>query len=173
LCKSSSGTYYIGEPTETGAYFAWGETVGYNAGEGHKFNSSNYTASSISANLSLSQDAARVRLGSPWRMPTRAEYDNLISNTVSEWGTLDGVNGRYLYKKDTNGNKVAGSYIFFPAVGRFHGTSLGNSGTYGHYWSTTYDDSSNAYYLNFNSSNIHTSYYDRSRGLPIRTVQDK
>jgi uncharacterized protein (TIGR02145 family) len=169
----NNGVYSIGGPTDAGAYFAWGETVGYNEGEGHNFSSSNYTASSISANLSLSQDAARVRLGSPWRMPTRAEYDNLISNTVSEWGTLDGVNGRYFYKKDTNGNKVAGSYIFFPAVGNFNGTSLNYSGTYGYYWSATYYDSSSAYFLGFSSSYVSASSDRRRYGMPIRPVQDK
>lgn len=169
----NNGVYSIGGPTDAGAYFAWGETVGYNRGEGHSFSSSNYTASSISANLSLSQDAARVRLGSPWRMPTKAEYNNLISNTVSEWGTLDGVNGRYFYKKDTNGNKVAGSYIFFPAVGYYDGTSLNDSGTYGRYWSTTYNGSSDAYYLYFGSSSVGTNLYHRYYGMPIRPVQDK
>ena len=62
--------------------------------------------------------------------------------------------------------------MFFPASGRYNGTSLENRGTNGNYWSASFNDSTNAYNLNFNSSNVNPqNNNNRYRGLTVRPVQ--
>ena len=54
-------------PEEYGLYFAWGETTGYTSKQVtsgvRKFDEASYTASAISTDLTLEQDAAHVNLG--------------------------------------------------------------------------------------------------------------
>jgi hypothetical protein len=62
--------------------------------------------------------------------------------------------------------------VFFPASGRYNGASLENRGTNGYYWSASFNDSTNAYNLNFNSSNVNPqNNNNRYRGLTVRPVQ--
>ena len=62
--------------------------------------------------------------------------------------------------------------MFFPASGRYNGTSLENRGTNGYYWSASFNNSTNAYNLNFNSSNVNPqNNNNRYRGLTVRPVQ--
>lgn len=62
--------------------------------------------------------------------------------------------------------------MFFPASGRYNGTSLENRGTGGYYWSASFYDSTSAYYLGFYSSYVYpqNGYY-RYRGFTVRPVQ--
>ena len=70
-------------PEQAGLYFAWGETKGYTAEQigalERSFYESSYNAgktASISADLTLEQDAAHVCMGGDWRMPTKKEWDD-------------------------------------------------------------------------------------------------
>ena len=82
----AAGNIGAEQPWETGKYFAWGETIGYtedNVSSGKRsFNSVGYTASIISGDLTLEQDAARANLGGNWQMPTTDYYQELIDNTL-------------------------------------------------------------------------------------------
>jgi uncharacterized protein (TIGR02145 family) len=61
---------------------------------------------------------------------------------------------------------------FFPAAGNYNGTSLNNRGSNGYYWSSSYNNSSNAYNLNFNSSNVNPqNNNNRYYGFSVRAVQ--
>jgi hypothetical protein len=63
-------------------------------------------------------------------------------------------------------------YVFFPASGRYNGTTLKNRGTYGYYWSASFNSATNAYYLDFSSSNVNPQNNNyRYRGLTVRPVQ--
>ena len=64
-------------------------------------------------------DAATANWGSGWRMPTQAEFQELLDNTTSIWGALNGVNGRLFTA--TNGNS-----IFMPGAGLYWSSSLGS-----------------------------------------------
>ena len=129
-------------PEHPGLYFAWGETVGYTAeyvesGE-RAFDYENYTDPSVSGNLKLEQDAARVNLGGNWRMPTYDEWKELIENCNVSWeknynGT--GVAGR-VFTSRVNGNSV-----FFPAAGCCFLSSAHDVGSYGYYWSASWGGS--------------------------------
>lgn len=54
--------------------------------------------------------------------------------------------------------------------GYYNGTTLNNSGTNGNYWSTDFNNSSNANYLNFNSSSKNMNNNNRNYGQSIRAV---
>lgn len=152
-----------------GKYFSWGNTDGHAEGSGYDFSQDVYDttpAAAITDNLSLSQDAARANLGAPWRMPTEAEFQELINNCASVWTTLNGVNGR-LFTSNVNGNQ-----LFLPADGSYNGTSLGDRGTTGRYWSSTYNSVTNARFLYFNSSDVNPEgLSDRRYGFSVRAVR--
>ena len=63
-------------------------------------------------------------------------------------------------------------HVFFPASGNYNGTSLNNRGTNGNYWSASFNSATNAYNLNFNSSNVNPqNNNNRRNGRSVRPVQ--
>ena len=148
------------KPEECGDYFAWGETKPKSS-----YSSSNYTYTSNTSTLPMSNDAARVNWGGSWRMPTKAEQDELRTNCTWTWTTQNGVKG-YKVTSKSNGNS-----IFLPAAGDFYGTSLYDEGSKGCYWSSSlYDNSSYAYYLSFTSYDVSRYSNNRFRGQSVRPV---
>ena len=162
------------KPEDYGLYFAWGETTGYTAEQVKSgvrvFSSSVYksgSAASISADLTLERDAAHVNLGGNWRMPTKAECQELIDNCDASWtenynGT--GVAGR-IFTSRVNGNSV-----FFPAAGLCEYSFVYDVGSYGDYWSTSWSSSSDAWGLYFYSGYQYLDVYDRYAGYSVRGV---
>ena len=147
------------KPEEYGYYFWWGDTVGYkfvngtwvatdgstsnfsfssgNAPTCGKDNATLQSAGYIDAtgNLVAAHDAATAHLGSPWRMPTDAEFDALFKNCTTEWTLRNGVYGRLVKGKP---GAYAAKSIFLPAAGYGSGSDhLYDPGSYGHYWSST------------------------------------
>ena len=181
------------EPEEYGYYFWWGDTVGYErqgnawvAADGSssdfsfspgntptydKDNSALWTAGYIDAtgNLTAAHDAATAHLGAPWRMPTSAEIDALLSNCTTTWITRNGVNGRLV----TGKGAYADRSIFLPAAGYGYDSDLNFPGSYGRYWSSSpnSDNSSHAWYLSFSSGYFGWRSYGRSYGKPVRPVR--
>ena len=142
-------------PEEYGLYFAWGETTGYTADDItsgiRAFNEDTYNAgpaASISANLTLEQDAAYVNMGGNWRMPTRAECLELIDNTTQMW--TDDYNGTGVAGKVFT-SKVNGNSVFFPAAGRCDNSDVLGGDENGYYWSASWSSSSSEWYLYFDS----------------------
>ena len=174
--KWAAGNIGAKNPEDYGLYFAWGETTGYTAEQVtsgvREFSSSVYnagSAASISTNLSPNDgnDAARANLGENWRMPTQAECNELIDNCTSTWtddynGT--GVAGR-LFTSKVNGNSV-----FFPAAGYCDDSSVNYRGSYGDYWSASWDSSSLAWYLSFLSGSANLDVEIRCCGQSVRGV---
>ena len=168
-------------PEESGGYFAWGEieekssynwnTYKYCFGTG--FNLTKYCFDSQygldgfvdnKLQLDLEDDAAHVNWGVPWRMPTRAEQDELRKNCTWQWTTQNGVNG---YKvTGRNGNS-----IFLLAAGIVD--DLVHSEPCGYYWSSsisTFGQSSYAQGLKFTSGATETLNISSDHGLTIRPV---
>ena len=185
------------DPWEYGYYFWWGDTVGYtNTGKGWisvkdgaeiQFSSSGtagstgYQNNSVlleagyideTGNLVAAYDAATAHLGSPWRMPTQAEFSALINNCTTTWITTHGVPGLLV----TGMGEFANGSIFLPVTGDGYESSLYYIGLKGVYWSSTPnpDYSSRAWYIYFNESESGLGFnnYYRYYGRPVRPVRD-
>ncbi len=169
-------------PEDYGDYFAWGETTTKDTYDWSTYkwcNGSNTTLTKYCNNsdygyngftdgktvLDMDDDAARANWGGEWRMPTKAECQELIDNTTSEWTTQNGVNGRK-FKSKSNGN-----YIFLPAAGYRWRGELGDVGSYGYYWSSTPSGEGCAYGLNFGSGSANWYGIGRSGGQSVRPVR--
>ncbi len=130
-------------PDEYGDYFAWGETQPksdyswntYKYCNGNddimtKYcNNSSYGIVDNKTVLDPADDAAHIKWGGSWRMPTSAEFEELRTDCTWMWTTQYGVYGYKVVSK-TNGN-----FIFLPAAGARYDTSLGYAGSAGNYWS--------------------------------------
>lgn len=155
-------------PSDLGLYFSWGNVEGHRIDEGYDFSQDEYDttpAAAITADLSLSEDAARANLGVPWRMPSANEFQELNDNCTSIWTTMDGVHG-LLFTSNVNGNT-----LFLPAAGYYNGTSLNDRSSYGDYWSSTYNSLQGARRLRFSNESIDPqgSIY-RYLGFSVRAV---
>ena len=171
-------------PEEYGDYFAWGETTPkttynwstYKYCNGDEYSMTKYCTDSYigtvdnKTTLELSDDAAHVNWGGSWRMPTKAEQDELrnTNNCTWTWTTQNGVNG-YKVTSKKNGNS-----IFLPAAGFRSGSSLSSVGSSGGYWpsslDTIYTYSDCAFFLGFGSSNVGLNGNSRYYGRSVRAV---
>ena len=168
------------KPEEYGDYFAWGETQpksnydwntykwcnGSNDTQTKYNTKSNYGTVDNKTTLDLSDDAARANWGGNWRMPTKAEQDELRNNCTWTWTTQNGVNGCKVTSK-SNGNS-----IFLPAAGYRGGSSLKLAGNYAYYWSSSLDSDypDHAYPLYFYSRIIGGYSDTRYDGNSVRPV---
>ena len=161
-------------PEEYGLYFAWGETTGYTgeqitSGE-RLFTQDVYNAgpaASISADLTLEQDAAHVNLGGNWRMPTKTEEQELLDNCDGLW--TDDYNGTGVAGSVFT-SKVNGNSVFFPAAGGCSNSSVDYVGSHGLYWSASWDSSSHAWYLHLSSRFNGVGFDVRYNGFSVRAV---
>ena len=133
------------KPEDYGNYYAWGETSTKSSYIESKSKTYGKNIGDIKGNSNY--DAARANWGGNWRLPTKAERQELIDKCNWTWITQNGKNG---YKvTGPNGNS-----IFLPAAGFRYGSSLYFAGSCGYYWSSSpYESGSDyAYDLGFNSS---------------------
>ena len=166
------------KPEEYGDYFAWGETQPKSTYDWSTYKwcngSSNtlikYCTSSSCGTidnktiLDVSDDAAHVNWGDSWRMPTKAEQDELRNNCIWTLTTQNGVNG---YKVTSKSN---GKSIFLPAAGYCSDRPF--KGSYGYYWSSSLGTGSPSYAcaLYFYSSYVEWYNMYRYYGYPVRPV---
>ncbi len=173
-------------PEDYGDHFAWGETEPYysslspltwKTGKEKGYAWQSYCGDSFFTEwstppynattkiLTPEYDAATANWGGAWRMPTKAEQDELRNKCTWTWTQKKGING---YKVEgPNGNS-----IFLPASGYRYDSSLYDVGSYCVYWSSSlYEDySSNAYCLYLSSGYVGWSGSDRYSGLSVRSV---
>lgn len=165
-----------------GDYYAWGETEAktdyswstYKWCNGYfdlltKYNTSEYYG--VVDNkivLELEDDVAYMQLGDMWRMPTDAEWEELLEQCSFVWTKVNEVYG-CRFTSNKNGNS-----IFLPAAGEKYNSSFNFEGSIGNYWSSSLytDYPSGAWYMNFNgghaerASGGNTRYY----GFSVRPV---
>ena len=167
------------KPEEYGNYYAWGETkpkTTYNwsnykwmqQGKSEWIYITKYTIADGKILLEPGDDAATAKLGSPWRIPTLTDMQELIDNCDWEWTEVNGVKGC----KATGPN---GNSIFLPAAGYYADSKLNDKGTRGAYWSGSHSGSItyNANDLDFFSNNPPSLNHDsRMFGLSVRPVSD-
>ena len=105
-------------------------------------------------------------MGSPWKMFTQAQGQELINGTNSTWTSINGVNGRKFTSK-TDSTK----YIFLTAAGNWDGSSHDGTGSYGLYWGTTWYSSSEVCYMYIYNVNSYIYNNYRRYGKTVRAIQ--
>lgn len=169
------------KPEERGEFFAWGETQpkGDYCFSTYSFkNSTDYSFTKYVTNssngvvdnnayLDPEDDAACVNWGGNWRMPTNAEWVELLNHCSWIWITQNGVKGRLVI--GSNGHS-----IFLPAAGNVYDTYPGGAGSYGNYWSSSLcmEYPGSAYGVYFNGGEAYRDYCFRYLGQSIRPVYD-
>ncbi|MCR5780008.1 MAG: BACON domain-containing protein [Bacteroidaceae bacterium] len=166
-------------PADYGGYYAWGETAtkGNYEWETYKWCNGRYdtmskycTDSELGTvdnltQLEMSDDAARVYMGSPYRIPTIEELTELNDNCTWTWVTINNING---YKVTaSNGNS-----IFLPVAGERSGNGSGMTDD-GIYMSSSLYTSTpfQARILSFsNNFHITTGREYRYYGMSVRAV---
>ena len=196
-----SGTLWakcnIGATTESdyGIYFQWGDISGISGSLVDKYSDENYSWATTPFNngsssfdreyfnsvkdtvcpndvLAKEYDAAAQIMGDDWRMPTKAEFDELLSGTTNEWIANyndTGVSGRkFTSKTDTS------KYIFIPAAGYCSNGSVYYVGYYGNVWTSSLLNSNpnGAWYLGFGSDDCYMGDGYRYLGWSVRGVMD-
>ena len=174
-------------PEDYGDYFAWGETVPkeYYIWNTYQYcngsyitltkycNNSGYGNNGYVDNLTAllpEDDAVTAIWGEGWRMPTQAEWQELLDNTTVTWTHQNGVNGRLFTA--SNGNT-----LFLPAAGVRGDSSLNLAGSDGFYWSSSLNtyDPDDAWSLGFDSvyCRMYSDYrYYGSSVRPVRSGQN-
>ena len=168
--SSGFGTYFAWGETKPKEYYSW-NTYAWSRGNTQFL--TKYSTTDRRTQLAISDDAARANWGGEWRMPTVAEYEELINpaNCSWEWTNKDGVNGYKVTSKKT------GKSIFFPITGcRFFG-EVQFRAINGIYWtSSLYSTNPNkAWCLEFNFEDVSVYYgnlsSNRFSGRCIRAVR--
>ena len=175
----------VDSPEDYGDYFAWGETEpkevygwtnykwcngSYNTLTKYCSNS-DYGANGFVDNkkeLDPEDDAAYVNWGPSWRMPTRAQMQELVENCTWQLTTQNGVKGQLA--KGPNGKT-----LFFPAASYRYDSWLNEEGINGDYWSREggYSTSYLAFDLYFEwEGNVYwDDFLSRRDGLSVRPVR--
>lgn len=159
-----------------GDYFAWGETApkAWYAWSTYKWGTSalaisKYNVEDVRYALLPEDDAATASLGSEWRIPSVADWYELLDYCSWTW---DETNSGYLVTSSSNGNS-----IFLPAPGLKPDDDDFPAGVYGGYWSIQrgYDEDSAyvIYYYNDGNDDPEADYWSDYRyyGYAIRAVK--
>ena len=157
-------------PEEYGHYYAWGETV-----EKYKFTYGNYkyTDKYLGGYINIGRDiagteydVAYAKWGGDWKMPTKNQINELLTNCTHVLTSQNGASGALF--TGPNGNS-----IFMPLAGYRQGEDYIRSSTHGYYWTSTLGPAyrNNAYYLYFGLGSWASDYYiDRHNGFTVRAV---
>ena len=170
-------------PEEYGKYFSWGEIKAkenYNwqsyvfaDGAYNKLNKycnkAFYGADGFTDSLEVllqDDDVASVQWSKKWKMPTREQWDELMTLADYKMTERNGVKG-YLF---THGN----SSVFLPAAGVYHDSTLVDASSNGIYWSGSLDTDypNRAWYFCFYVGHCGVGYRDRNFGLTVRPVSN-
>lgn len=164
-------------PEEYGGYFAWGETEpksSFTSQTYEFYDSRSDSYMDIGSEISGTEyDAATVNWGSPWRMPSKKDMEELIEECIWSETVMNGVTGCQI--EGPNGNT-----IFLPYSGYISGKSL--------YFDDGYIEGSSSYirsgtignnkrdaYILCSSGSageIMEFYWQRYWGMAIRPVMD-
>ena len=156
-------------PEDYGLYFSWGNFTGHAQGSGYDFSSANYANTDgavLSGDIPVNDafDMVHHNMGGLWRLPRKAELQELLDNCDFEYIIQDGVQGGRFT------SRINGNSIFIPASGYYWDTSWQMEGITGHLWTSaigTEEGCGFALYLN-TYLNINNDY--RYWGMPARGV---
>ena len=135
-------TFNLGatRPEQAGYYYAWGETQPKDVFSWATWKWCDGTADTINKygnppfdnryNLDWEDDAAHVKLGDEWRMPTIAERDELFAHCTLTPAT---VNGEKVIQVTS---KINGNSIYLPVSGYYRETGFIDNG-YAAFWTSS------------------------------------
>ena len=169
---------------DLGDYFSWGET-----GSKTEFQVNNYKwikdglltkycvnpyLGNVDDKLSLDieDDAARTKLGTGWRMPTMAEFQELYEKCTWIWSELNGVRGFMII---SNVPGYENRYIFLPAAGYNPQDEVMSDNYYCYYWMSEInkdDTTPSAMIWRASAMNAGLGSSPRYYGIPIRPVHE-
>ena len=179
------------KPEEFGDYFAWGETEPksdyswdtYKWCKGSSTTMTKYCNNSEYGNngftdtkttLDPEDDVAHVKWGGSWRMPTKAELDELRNNCTWTWYSRNNTefNGVTGYKVTSNKEGYTDCFIFLPAAGSRLGTNpMGIIINGSYYSSTLYTHGPEyAYRFDLRADGVRWNQTLRVRGQSVRPV---
>lgn len=123
--------------------------------------------------LEPEDDAAHVHISGDCRVPTEAEFQELIDACNTTWITNyngTGIRGR-LFTLKSDPSKT----LFFSTSGYLHMTNWFGARSYGYYWSSSLASSYSYYGRNllFDSSSYYMDSDYRSSGWSIRAILPK
>lgn len=161
-------------PEDRGDYYSWGETQPHNEnilneGLWHENELGilrRHGAIDGNNNLTAGYDAATANWGGEWRMPTKAEFEELYRSCETE------VYEDHVLFTGPNGNTLILPYTGEKEQSIFRMEYNLTGGRIGHYWSATADNWHvlSCYYFALNSHKLHQA---RSHmGYSIRPVCD-
>lgn len=181
------------------SFFSWGNTDAHNPNSNNVFDYNwgfvndnepwyenqvygDTPGAALTDDIPLASDAAREICGGSWRMPSSAEFEELIDNcdfvqadgstvidpaVTNKMVTVNGVQGIYLK------SKINGNLLFFSCCGVGEFNTWKGRGTLGIYLSTTFYNSRAYHSLYFYSEGVSPeSGIKRYYGCPIRPVMD-
>lgn len=97
---------------------------------------------------------------------------DLFSTNYAESGNTNQLLSTPCDRQLVEERNTADCSFFLPAAGnRNSDGTMNNVGSNGNYWSSTPNDSSNAYNLNFNDGNINVNNTNRNNGQSVRCVK--
>lgn len=171
------------------SFFSWGNVDGHNPindttfdydwGNGNDGPYAQTPGAQLTGDIPLTHDAARVNCGSPWRMPSSSQFQELVNNCVfinadgteiaasqtNKLVTVNDIVGIYLK------SKINGNLLFFPCCGNGNNTSLVARRTYGFYWSNNLYSQVNGSDLIFREGEVSAQHNsNRSSGFPLRPI---
>lgn len=189
-----SGTIWAGynvganSPKESGAYYAWGDIDDKNTYTKDGYFDTDrienaivlfkvYKTGSKTSIIGTERDVARVKWGTPWKMPSKAQIEELLSKCKKFFVKCKGDSKDYILFKGPNGKS-----ILFPASGKKYDKNLMEEYRC-YYWSGELDSpmafsqmasclSGSGY--SWDSSVSAEVYYDfRWYGMNVRAVKSK
>lgn len=177
------GSFDLGatQPAGLSYHYSWGETEPkglYNwpnykwcSGSATTLTKYNHLASYGQVDnlhcLSRNDDAATVKLGDKWRIPSAEEWAELLDPANCTWETAN-QNGAAGVKVTS---KVNGNSIFFRWNGIYEGNTLMNQNAAGSWWSDTLNDEnpSDAWFMHSGNENVSFGT-GRQLGRTVRPV---
>lgn len=182
------------------SFFSWGNVEGHNPIPGRAEFAYNWgtvrgaspyyegmvygttPGAALAIDIPPAMDAARIFLGSPWRMPSVDDMNELLSSCdflmsdgvtpipSSERNKMVSVNGFYgIYLR----SRYNGRIIFIAAAGYGQRLVWSLTGVQGYLWLSTWGDEKSAGRLRMTTNGIVVDTDgERYRGFPIRPVYD-
>ena len=147
-------------PESYGNYYAWGETET----KSEYRNDNHYIGAG--SDLLDSSDAAHVNWGGNWRIPTKAEFEELRDRCSWDYMKISGTPGFNV--TGPNGNS-----IFLPYAGNKQYDQSDKVGEAGYYMSKSSDESYYAYCLYIDAGTVEVDSYTLHFGRSVRAVLPK